>query len=90
MKENKCLNFLKGISCLIVVLLHYPIPGIVGEGIIYGLRFSVPIFFMISGYFCYFHDAEWIKASQRKIIKLLVYSEIACALVFFIFDGNIL
>ena len=44
MVENKSINLLKGIACLIVVLLHCPFPGIVGDAIIYGIRFSVPIF----------------------------------------------
>lgn len=43
-EENKCLFMLKGISCIIVVLLHCPLPGKIGEGIIYALRFPVPIF----------------------------------------------
>lgn len=84
MKENSCLNFLKGISCLIVVLLHCPIPGIIGDGIIYALRFPVPVFFMISGYFCYYRDPVWIKKAWMKILKLLIASEILCGIVSFI------
>lgn len=90
MKENKCLQFLKGVACLSVVLLHIPLPGIVGEAIVYGLRFPVPIFFMISGYFCYFKDLKWIKAQQWKLLRLLLCSEVACAIVNFIaFDEGI-
>jgi len=43
-EKNEYLNVLKGIACIVVIFLHCPFPGIVGEGIIYGLRFSVPIF----------------------------------------------
>lgn len=85
MKDNKCLYFLKGISCLIVIFLHIPFPGIIGNAIIYGLRFSVPIFFMISGYVCYFRDLKWIKRSCLKILRLLLLSEAACALVKILF-----
>lgn len=91
MKSNKCLYFLKGISCLIVILLHIPIPGVIGDAIIYGLRFPVPIFFMISGYVCYFRDLKWLKTSCLKTLKLLLYSELACAIVTFVFcDGSVL
>lgn len=86
MEENKCLNFMKGISCLTVVLLHCPLPGVVGAGIIYALRFPVPVFFMISGYFCYYRDTAWIKRAQMKILRLLVCSELFCGMVTFICD----
>ena len=84
MKENSSLNFLKGISCITVVLLHCPIYGIIGDGIIYAFRFPVPVFFMISGYFCYYRDLAWIKKSQVKILKLLFFSEALCGIVSFI------
>lgn len=82
---------MKGISCLVVIFLHIPFPGIIGDAIIYGLRFSVPIFFMISGYVCYFRDLKWIKTSCLKILKLLLISEVVCGLIKFIFcDGTVL
>ena len=84
MKENSCLNFLKGIACLTVVLQHCPIPGIIGDGIIYALRFPVPVFFMVSGYFCFYRELEWIKKAWMKILKLLTASEILCGIVSFI------
>lgn len=85
MKENKCLNFMKGISCLTVVLLHCRIPGIIGDSIIYAMRFPVSIFFMISSYFCYYKDTEWIKKAQLKILKLLLWVEAIGRIVSFVF-----
>lgn len=82
-KENRCLNFLKGISCLTVVLLHCPLPGIVGDCIIYAFRFPVPIFFMVSGYFCYYRGLDWIRHAQLKILRLLLCSEAICGIVSF-------
>lgn len=79
------MNFLKGVSCLTVVLLHCPLPGTVGDSIIYAFRFPVPIFFMISGYFCYFRELNWIRHAQLKILKLLLYSEGICGIVSFLF-----
>ena len=85
MNENKCLNFLKGISCLTVVLLHCRIPGVIGDGVIYAMRFPVPIFFMISGYFCYYKDTEWIRKAQLKVLKLLLWAEAIGGAVSFVF-----
>lgn len=81
MKENRCLNFLKGVCCLAVVLLHCKIPGIIGDGFIYAVRFPVPVFFMISGYFCFYKKTEWIKRAQWKLLKLLFFSEAACGVI---------
>lgn len=88
MRENKSLYFMKGISCLTVILLHCPIPGIIGDGVIYAMRFPVPMFFMISGYFCYYKDAEWIKKAQLKTLKLLLCAEVIGGAVSFAFGGK--
>ena len=42
--ENDCLWMVKGVASIIVILFHCPIEGILGEGIIYALRFPIPIF----------------------------------------------
>ena len=42
---------LKGIACIVVILFHCPISGIVGDAIIYAVRFPIPVFLMISGYY---------------------------------------
>ncbi len=75
-KRNQYVNLLKGISCIIVVFLHCPFPGIIGDGIIYGLRFSVPIFFMISGYYSYYKDDKWIINKAKFILRLLLVAEL--------------
>lgn len=48
---NYCLDFLKGIACLFVVWMHCEFPGKTGVAIQAISRFSVPFFFMISGFF---------------------------------------
>lgn len=88
MGENKSLNFMKGISCLTVILLHCPIPGVIGDGIIYAMRFPVPMFFMISGYFCYYKGTEWIKKAQLKTLKLLLCAEVIGGAVSFVFGDK--
>lgn len=79
--ENKSMNLLKGISCLIVVLLHCPFPGILGEAIIYGVRFSVPIFFMITGYYSYKKNELWLLCQMKKTLVLIIKGEVFCGMV---------
>lgn len=79
--ENNSINMLKGISCLIVVLLHCPIPGVWGEAIIYGIRFSVPVFFMITGYYSYGKNNHWKIRQIRKTLGFIVYGELFCAVI---------
>ena len=74
--KNQYIDLLKGISCIIVVFLHCPFPGVLGDGIIYGLRFSVPVFFMISGYFSYSKSDKWVINKAFYILKLLVFTEL--------------
>lgn len=50
---NYCLDFVKGIACIFVVLMHCEFPGILGTAVQAISRFCVPLFFMVSGYFCF-------------------------------------
>lgn len=50
---NYCLDYIKGIACIFVVLMHCEFPGILGIAVQAVSRFCVPLFFMVSGYFCY-------------------------------------
>lgn len=75
-RKNEYVDALKGIACIVVIFLHCRFPGVIGDGIIYGLRFSVPIFFMVSGYYSFFRKDEWIIAKAKYILKLLVYTEL--------------
>ncbi len=75
-RKNQYIDALKGIACIIVIFLHCPLPGLIGDGIIYGLRFSVPVFFMISGYYSFFKKEAWIIAKAKYILKLLLFTEL--------------
>ncbi|MFA9465474.1 MAG: acyltransferase family protein [Velocimicrobium sp.] len=75
-KRKWAFDSLKGISCIIIILFHCPIPGLLGEAIIYALRFPVPIFFMITGYFSYFKDEKWLKRKFISMFKIIIISEI--------------
>jgi hypothetical protein len=70
-------DVLKCISCILVVLFHYPLPGVVGEIIIYAFRFPVPMFCMITGYFAYEKDNKWILSKAIYIGKLIFFTELA-------------
>lgn len=88
MKRNLNLDIAKGIACIGVVILHSPFPGIIGSLISYLFKFTVPLFFMISGYFLYkspMKSEEKIKVLKTKImktLKLLIVAE----LLYFIFN----
>lgn len=75
-KTHEGINLLKGISCIIVIFLHCTFPGILGEGIIYALRFPVPIFFMVSGYFSYYREEQWILSKMKSTFKMIFWTEI--------------
>ena len=53
---NPCLDFIKGLACLCVVFMHCEFPGEVGTIVQAASRFSVPFFFMVSGYFCFYSE----------------------------------
>lgn len=56
-KQNECLNFFKGLACILVVSLHVRFPVEAVDGVVQCIaRFAVPLFFMISGYYCCFED----------------------------------
>ena len=72
---NKSLNILKCIAAICVINMHCTYydsskPGIIIDAII---RFAVPIFFMISGYYSYFKKEDINKAEKYKnrIIKIV-------------------
>ena len=76
MRQNDGVNMLKGIACIIVVFLHISFPGILGKVIGFELNFSVPVFFMISGYFAYKkNDFLWCKRKAVQLLKMLLVTE---------------
>ena len=76
-RENDCLWMLKGISCIIVILFHCPIKGIIGDGIIYALRFPIPIFFMSTGYFMY-RGTNYCRKIKTFLKHLIFAESVAC------------
>lgn len=68
---------------MIVIMLHFPFEGTLGKLIIYAFRFSVPIFFLISGYFCYNKSEEKIARSIRKTFLLILKTELFYGLLIY-------
>lgn len=57
-KQNECLNFLKGVACILIVYLHMGFPEPVGSIINVIAKMSVQLFFMVSGYFAWYSSNE--------------------------------
>lgn len=65
-KENRLLNSFKGIFCLLVVFIHVPFPGVVGQQLARLGNISVPFFFLISGWYSYYKNKN--KEFTTKIV----------------------
>lgn len=98
MKQNRNLNFFKGIACFLIVFAHIEFPGTLGE-IMWNLAHWVVFFFyMISGYYSYYEDKQIalkkIPSKLLHILKITIYA----ITVYFVFlllnhmliDGNTL
>lgn len=80
-QQNQTLDILKCVSCFIVICLHCRFPGVAGDMIIYALRFSVPVFFMVSGYYCFNRSGQWILIHIRKTLTAILITEAVSGLV---------
>lgn len=59
-KQNECLNFFKGVSCWGILYMHTSYDCLVSSFISCLVRFAIPLFFMISGYYIYNADKETV------------------------------
>lgn len=70
--RNKCLNFFKGLACIMVIFIHFPFSGFFGSLIHNFAGFAVPLFFLISGYYSYNENREIVmKKLNRKTLHIL-------------------
>lgn len=75
--RNHLLDFLKGLACIGVILIHVTFPGKFGAVLSKLSTFAVPLFFMVSGYFAFDEKGcarVKIKVRTVKIIKILFYA----------------
>ena len=86
-KKNYFLNYLKGLACFGVVFFHVKLPHYVLDGVIQAMfRFAIPLFFMVSGYFCDTSDRDKLeKKLPGKCRHILKISIIGCV-YYFIFQ----
>lgn len=79
------LDFLKGIACVAVVLIHYPftgdaLPPMFSNCVRASMRFAVPVFFAISGFFSVMDDGS-------PVVSNKIRSKIAHVLKIYLFSG---
>lgn len=73
-KRNHYLNYWKGIGCFGVVFCHTRIPFYTLDGILQTMfRFTIPLFFMVSGYFCYGEDRGLVEKKLPAKIKRIFW-----------------
>lgn len=65
----KNIDILKAVCAFLIVCIHIPFPGGVGEYFTSISRIAVPIFFMITGYF--YSDVTKKKREIQQIKKIL-------------------
>jgi len=84
---NYCLDFIKGIACIFVVFMHCEFPGLLGTAVQAISRFSVPLFFMVSGYFCFRSTESKTSRSEanRKIKHIGKITLFSCIFFFCFF-----
>lgn len=68
---NYCLDFIKGIACIFVVFMHCEFPGLFGIAVQAISRFCVPLFFMVSGFYCYKEFTITMLERRNKVIHIL-------------------
>lgn len=74
-KRHSGIDALKFLCAFLVVCIHKPFPGTVGEYIVAISRIAVPIFFMITGFFYKFEDNQE-KKQIVKLLKIILFSSI--------------
>lgn len=77
------IDILKFICAFLVICIHAPFSGVIGQYITAIARCAVPIFFMISGYF---NSSKVSKANYKKQIKKILILLIYANIIYFIFD----
>lgn len=70
--ENRFLYMLKGIACILVVFIHYPMSGSVGTVMTTLARFAVPFFFIVSGRYMFDVQTIDIHCTRKKLFRRLL------------------
>lgn len=82
---NYCLDFIKGVACICVVFLHCEFPGTLGIAVQAISRWTMPFFFMVSGYYAYYDRSNGYKNNAPKKIKHIATIILFAVIAHFIF-----
>ena len=89
-KRNYCLDLVKGIACVFVVFMHCEFPGNTGIVVQTISRFSVPFFFMVSGFFAKKSDGTVVWGKKiRHIASLALVASVLYLILTPIWGGFI-
>lgn len=86
-QQNHYLNYWKGLACFGVVFFHTRFPIYTLDGVIQSIfRFAVPLFFMISGYFCYYEDRVAVEQKLPAKIKRIFWINLVGCFYYFLME----
>ena len=72
--RNKLLDQIRLLAAFMVILIHAPLPGMVGQTLEAVCRVAVPLFFGISGYYAFGKSKEKLMKSAKKTAVMLLWS----------------
>ena len=82
---SNSIDFLKGISCIAVVLIHFNLSGDYGMVVKTLGRFAVPFFFFVSGYFIFDRQMELNSENLKRKLKRTTVLLLKAGLFYLIF-----
>lgn len=68
--RNQAIELARLVAAVFVVFIHCPFPGIVGGVVDRLARFAVPLFFALSGYFCYRANSKVVLKRLKRAVRL--------------------
>lgn len=82
-ERNQMLNVVEALATMLVIFIHFPFNGYIGNMVIAVARISVPFFFSVSGYFFYKGDNSREYSSISKKIKHLLSLMLMSEMIYF-------
>ncbi|MBR5272496.1 MAG: acyltransferase [Clostridia bacterium] len=79
-QRNYCLDFVKLVACIFIVLRHCIVLGDAGEIMVTLTRCFVPFFFIVSGYYCFRGEGVSEKSLKPKITHIAKITFWTCLL----------
>ena len=86
MNDNKTLYSAKTIACFFIICIHISFPGTLGRLSLILSRFTVPLFFMITGYYTFYKNPEKTKCILNNRLKKIIKLALICTLLYLILN----